>query len=316
MRSKQDLEAAVRGRGRAALVVNTRSRRGRRRFAEARRLLARAGLEFAEVHSVSEPGRLPAVLADVLTRRPDLVVVGGGDGTIAEAVSHLAGRDIALGLLPLGTTNNFARSLELPLGLAGAVQVLRDGKVADVDLGQVRDKGPGEVKVFANMVSVGLSVDVAEQVPHDLKRVIGRAAYAVTGAWLMFRHRPFRATIEVDGKTYELVTHQLNIANGSHHSGRRFAGDASPDDRLLNVYRLGDRSRLRLAADTVAHMLTGPRRRLADDMFLNTSADIRVTTDPPLKIDVDGEIHGPTPVEIGLLPNALRVLVPRSFPDR
>ncbi|MBA9004727.1 MULTISPECIES: diacylglycerol/lipid kinase family protein [Thermomonospora] len=310
MRSKEDLEAAIRGEGcRAVLVVNTRSRRGRRLFAKSRRLLVEAGLSFGEVHPVSDPARLPDVLRDVLSRDPDLVVVGGGDGTIAEAVSHLAQRDVVLGVLPLGTTNNFARSLELPVALPGAVQVLREGKVADVDVGFVAGR------VFANMVSVGLSVDIAERVPHGLKRVVGRAAYGLTGVYQMLRHRPFRVTVEVDGKTYETVTHQLNVANGSHHSGRRFAGDASPDDRLLNVYRLGDRSRLRLAADMLAHMLAGPRRRLADDMFLNTSREVRVTTDPPLKIDVDGEIDGPTPVTIGLLPNALRVMVPQSFTD-
>ncbi|SEG06067.1 lipid kinase, YegS/Rv2252/BmrU family [Thermomonospora echinospora] len=309
MRSKQDLEAAIRGQGRAALVVNARSRRGRRLFVKARRLLTEAGLTFAEVHPVTDPARLPDVLGEVLDRRPELVVVGGGDGTIAEAVSHLAQRDVALGVLPLGTTNNFARSLELPVNLAGAVRVLREGKVADVDVGFVAGK------VFANMVSIGLSVAVAEQVPHELKRRIGRAAYGVTAARLMLRHRPFKATVEVNGKTYEMVTHQLNIANGSHHSGRLFAADASPDDRLLNVYRFGDRSRLRLAADTVAHMLAGPRRRLADDMFLNTSREVRVSTDPPLDIDVDGEIRGRTPVTVGLLPNALRVMVPQTFED-
>ncbi|TNY37176.1 diacylglycerol/lipid kinase family protein [Thermomonospora catenispora] len=311
MRSKEDLQAAIRGpRRRAALVVNTRSRRGRRLFAASRRLLAEAGQSFDEVHPVGDPARLPDVLRDVLTRDPDLVVVGGGDGTIAEAVSHLARRDAVLGVLPLGTTNNFARSLELPVTLRGAVQVLRDGKVADVDVGHVAGR------VFANMVSVGLSVDIAERVPHGLKRVVGRAAYGLTGAYRMLYHQPFRAIVEVDGKTYETVTHQLNIANGSHHSGRRFAGDASPDDRLLNVYRLGDRSRLRLTADMLAHLLSGPRRRLADDMFLNTSSEVRVITDPPLRIDVDGEIGALTPVTVGLLPNALKVLVPRSFVDR
>ncbi|PKK14762.1 diacylglycerol kinase family protein [Thermomonospora sp. CIF 1] len=309
MRSKQELEAAIRAQGRTALVVNTRSRRGRRLFAKARRLLAEAGLEFAEVHPVFDPARLPQVLKEVLGRKPDLVVVGGGDGTIAEAVGHLAQQDVALGVLPLGTTNNFARSLELPVKLAGAVGVLREGKVADVDLGFVAGK------VFANMVSVGLSAQVAEQVPHALKRRLGRAAYGLTAARLMWRHRPFTAVVEVEGRTHEMVTHQLNIANGSHHSGRRFAGDASPDDRLLNVYRLGDRSRLGLAAATVAHVVTGPRRRLADEMFINTSHEVRVTTDPPLPVDVDGEIRGRTPVTIGLLPNALRVLVPHTFDD-
>jgi YegS/Rv2252/BmrU family lipid kinase len=309
MRSKPELEAAIRDKGRAVLVVNTRSRRGRRLFDEARGLLAEAGLDFSAVYSVGEPGRLPAVLAEALAPEPELVVVGGGDGTLAEAVSHLAGRDVALGVLPMGTTNNFARSLELPVTLPGAVEVLRNGKVADVDVGFVAGK------VFANMVSVGLSVEVALNVPHDLKRRIGRAAYALTAARLLARHRPFKATLKVEGRTYELVTHQLNIANGSHQSGRRFAGDASPDDRLLTIYRLGDATKLQLARATLAHVLAGPRRRLADDMFLNTTEEVYVETDPPLRIDVDGEIRDATPVTISLLPNALRVIVPQTFHD-
>lgn len=309
LRSKDEHTKAIHSLKRAAVVVNQHSRRGRRRFPEVLRLMRAHGFERFEAYGVTNPRRLRQTLEKALESSPDLLVVGGGDGTLSTAVKHVAHRDVALGVLPLGTTNNFARSLELPVKLAGAVGVLREGKVADVDLGFVAGK------VFANMVSVGLSAQVAEQVPHALKRRLGRAAYGLTAARLMWRHRPFTAVVEVEGRTHEMVTHQLNIANGSHHSGRRFAGDASPDDRLLNVYRLGDRSRLGLAAATVAHVVAGPRRRLADEMFINTSHEVRVTTDPPLPVDVDGEIRGRTPVTIGLLPNALRVLVPHTFDD-
>ncbi|MFI6522753.1 diacylglycerol/lipid kinase family protein [Spirillospora sp. NPDC050679] len=322
MRSKTELQAVIRepGRGRAVLVVNSRSRRGRRLYAEARRLLREAGMEFDEVVPVTDPERLPELFADVLAKDPDLVVVGGGDGTIAEAVGNLAHRDVALGVLPLGTTNNFARSLELPLDLPGAVAVLRDGKVADVDVGWFESTGdPADASgdkehIFANMVSLGLSVRVAEHVPHRLKAVLGRAAYGLTAAWLLPRHAPFRAEVEIGGETREMTTHQLNIANGAHHSGQRIARDASPDDRLLVVYRLGDRRRLRLAAATARHVLTGQWRSLADDAFLTTD-QVRVTTDPPMSVDVDGEIRGRTPVTIKLRGNALRVIVPQSFVD-
>ncbi|WP_067488349.1 diacylglycerol/lipid kinase family protein [Actinomadura hibisca] len=322
MRSKPELEAVIRepGRGRAVLVVNSRSRRGRRRYAEARRLLREAGLEFDEVLPVTDPERLPELFAEVLAKEPDLVVVGGGDGTVAEAVGNLAHRDVALGVLPLGTTNNFARSLELPLDLPGAVAVLRDGKVADVDVGWFESTGdPADASgdrehIFANMVSLGLSVQVAEHVPHRLKAVLGRAAYALTAAWQLPRHAPFRAEVEIDGETHEMTTHQLNIANGAHHSGQRIARDASPDDRLLAVYRLGDRHRLRLASATMRHVLTGQWRSLDDDTFLTTDR-VRVTTDPPMAVDVDGEIRGRTPVTIRLRGNALRVIVPQSFVD-
>ncbi|GAA2416761.1 diacylglycerol kinase family lipid kinase [Actinomadura vinacea] len=326
MRSKDELQSAIREAGRAVLVVNALSRRGRRMYGTARDLLKAAGLEFVEVFPVTDPERLGGLFEDALALEPDLVVVGGGDGTVAEAVGHLAHRDVALGVLPLGTTNNFARSLELPLDLAGAVEVLRNGKVADVDVGWFEGTthgapddpagaGAGPSKhIFANMVSLGLSVHVAEHVPHELKRIMGRAAYAVTAARLLPRHEAFDATIRIGDQTYRMATHQLNVANGAHHSGRRIARDASPDDRLLAVYRLGDRRRLQLASATARHVLTGPWRSLTEDAFITTD-HVHIETDPPLDVDVDGEIRGRTPVTIRLLGNALRVLVPGSFVD-
>ncbi|WP_030172599.1 diacylglycerol/lipid kinase family protein [Spirillospora albida] len=319
MRTKAELEGCIRDTGRAVLVINARSRRGRRLYGEARRLLRDAGIAFVRVFPVTDPSGLSELFADVLAEEPDLVVVGGGDGTIAEAVGHLAHRDIALGVLPLGTTNNFARSLELPLDLAGAVRTLGEGKVADVDLGRFEStgdpRGGGERgHVFANMVSLGLSVHVAEHVPHALKRVLGRAAYALTAVRLLPRHPAFTALITIDGATERVQTHQLNVANGAHHSGTRIARDASPDDRLLAVYSLGDERRQRLLSATARHVLTGPRRTLRERAFRTTSR-VEIATDPPLQVDVDGEIRGRTPVTIEILANALRVIVPQSFDD-
>ncbi|KAB2345145.1 diacylglycerol/lipid kinase family protein [Actinomadura rudentiformis] len=321
MRSKQELEAAIRTEGRAVLVVNARSRRGRRLFGSARRLLAEAGMEFEQVYPVTDPARLTEIFTGVLALEPDLVVVGGGDGTVAAAVSHLAHRDIALGVLPLGTTNNFSRSLELPQDLRRAVTVLREGKVADVDVGwftgthpETTGTGTDERHIFANMVSLGLSVEVARNVPHGLKRLAGRAAYGLTAVRLLPRHEAFKATVRIGDETQEFLTHQLNVANGAHHSGKRIARDASPDDRLLAVYRLGDERRIRLASATARHMLTGQWRSLDEDAFLTTD-EVHIATEPPMAVDVDGEIRGQTPVTVKLLGNALRVIVPQSFID-
>jgi YegS/Rv2252/BmrU family lipid kinase len=296
------------------LIINTRSRRGRRLFASARRRLV-GGVRLAAVFPVPDPVELGSVFRTALALRPDLIVVGGGDGTLKEAVGHLVHRDVALGVLPLGTTNNFARSLGLPLRLAGAAGVIRHGKVADVDAGLVGTAADAVAdEVFANMVSLGMSVAVAERAPASLKRIIGRTAYALTALHRMPMHQPFRVTVRTAEDAFDFVTHQLNIANGAHHSGRLIARDAGPDDRRLAVYRLGDKSRHRLAGATLRHIFAGHRRSLDEAAFI-TTREVHVETDPPMPVDVDGEIRGSTPVTVTLLPNALRVMVPLDFRD-
>ena len=308
LRGKSEHEAAIRQQRRAALVVNTRSRRGLRLYQAARGHLEAAGFDLLGLFPVDRPGGLEASLTAAVDLRPDLLVAGGGDGTLSLAARHLAYRDIALGVLPMGTTNNFARTLGIPLDVAGAVSLLTNGKVADVDLGEAGGT------FFANLVSVGLSGHVAATVPHGLKRLLGRAAYPLTAVARLPAHRPFRATITAGDERRTLTTHQLNIANGSFHAGRPITADASADDRLLVAYTLGGGGRLSLVAATVRHALAGARRSHAEPTFLATG-ELWLHTDPPLPLDIDGEVHGSTPVRITLAGNALRVMVAPGFPD-
>ncbi|MDQ2791679.1 MAG: diacylglycerol kinase [Pseudonocardiales bacterium] len=308
MRSKSELDAAIRRHRRAALVVNTRSRRGRRLYHSVRAQLSAAGFDLLGSFPVHRPRELGTSLAAAVELHPDLLILGGGDGSISEAVRHLAYRDIALGILPLGTTNNFARTLAIPLTVPGAITVLTDGKVADVDLGQV-----GDIP-FANLVSVGVSAEVAGHVPALLKRLLGRVAYPLTALTLLPRHQPFHAGITVGIQHYNVDTHQLNIANGSFHAGQPITGDASADDRLLLVYPLGGTHRYQLITAVFRHAITGRRRGLTEPAFLAVN-DLWLHTDPPLPLDIDGEIRGHTPTRITLASEALRVMVTPDFPD-
>jgi diacylglycerol kinase (ATP) len=307
-RSKPSLDQAIREHRRAALVVNTRSRRGRRHYPAVLAGVRAAGFDLLGTFPAGQAGGLDASLSAAMDLQPDLLIVGGGDGTICEAARRLAYADIALGLVPLGTTNNFARTLGIPLTLAGAIGVLAGGKVADVDLGRAGDT------VFANLVSAGLSAQVAGSVPHQLKRVAGRAAYPLTALAALPRHRAFHATITAGNQTVEMETHQLNIANGSFHAGRPITGDAGADDRLLLAYRLGGPGRASLITATLWHAARGARRTWAEPAFLAVS-ELWLETDPPLPLDVDGEVRGRTPARITLAAEALRVMVRPDFPD-
>ncbi|MFF0245987.1 diacylglycerol/lipid kinase family protein [Streptosporangium sandarakinum] len=308
LRSKAEHTEAIRTKGRVCLVVNTRSRRGRRLFPEVVRALHAEGFKPVRTFTVDDPRALRATLDAALDERPDLLAVGGGDGTLSAAVKHVAHRDVALGLLPLGTTNNFARSLGLPLDLPGAVRVFRTGKVADIDLGVAGDRE------FANLASFGVSVEVAGKVRPWLKRALGRPAYPLTALTILPGHRPFRAAITVDGHRHELLTHQLNIANGRFHGGWQVARDISIDNGLLVAYQLGSGKRLRLVVETLIRAATGRWRSLAGGPFV-VGREMLLETDPPMAADVDGEVRLMTPITIRTIPNGLRVMVPEEFVD-
>ncbi|WP_433500683.1 diacylglycerol/lipid kinase family protein [Sphaerimonospora sp. CA-214678] len=308
MRTKAEHTAAIHDKRMAAVVVNTRSRRGRRRYPEALSLLRARGFLLTGVHAVTDPARLRETIDRALADEPDLLIVGGGDGTLSSSIRHIAGRDVALGVLPLGTTNNFARSLGLPLDLPGATAVLSEGKVADIDLGMCGDRP------FANLTSFGVSVEVAGTVRPLLKRVLGRAAYPLTAMRVLPGHRPFRAFVTVDGVRHELLTHQLNIANGRYHGGWQIAKDAGIDDRRLVAYQLGSGKRLRLLVETLIRATTGRWRSLAGGPFV-TGGEMLVETDPPMAADIDGEVRLRTPLVVRTIPNGVRVMVPADFVD-
>ncbi|NJP30942.1 diacylglycerol/lipid kinase family protein [Micromonospora thermarum] len=309
MRTKQELGAAIRRDRRAALVINARSRRGRQHYERARARLVESGFDLLGTYPVDRPGQLEESLAEAAGLGPDLLVAGGGDGTLSTAARLLAHRDFALGVLPLGTTNNFARTVGVPLDLDAAVAVLTDGKVVDVDLGLV-----GNLR-FANHVGIGLSADVMASTPPRLKRLSGRLAYPATALALLARHRPLRARVRAEGREHEFVTHQLYVANGGFHAGRPITADANADDRLLVAYPVGGPHRRELLRDTARNAATGHRRTLGDEPFLAVR-QLWLETDRPAPVEVDGELYGETPIRIGLDANALRVLAPADSPDR
>ncbi|MFG3298034.1 diacylglycerol/lipid kinase family protein [Micromonospora chersina] len=309
MRTKQELGAAIRDGRRAALVVNAHSRRGRRLYETVHSRLRAAGFTLLGAYPVDRPGELDRVLAEAAGLGPDLLVAGGGDGTIGTAARLLAHRDMALGLLALGTTNNFARTVGVPLDLDAAVGLFTDGKVIDVDLGLVGDTR------FTNHVGIGLSADIMLTAPPRLKRVVGRLAYPLTALGLLARHRPLRVTVRAEGREHAFDTHQVYVANGGFHAGRPITADANADDRLLVAYPVGGPTRRGLLRETARNAAAGHRRTLGDKPFLAVR-QLWLETDRPARIEVDGEPYGQTPVRIGLDPNALRVMAAADSPDR
>lgn len=291
----------------AALIVNAASRSGASAFETARDHLRALGIPLTSCHPVREPERLPEVLAHVVEKGHDLVIIGGGDGSLSTAVDLLAHRDVTLGVLPLGTANDFARTLGIPSDLRAACATIAGGKLVDVDLGQVGDNH------FVNLASVGLSVGVSHALAPSLKKRLGPIAYPIAAAVAYRRHRPFTAWLEFPDDDHEPVRLddllQVAIGNGRHYGGGNVvAPDATIDDQLLDVYAVfAGRLRDHLS---MARLLRDGSFVEHDHAMHLTTQRVTLRTDPEQLINVDGEVVASTPETFVVDHNALDVVVP------
>jgi YegS/Rv2252/BmrU family lipid kinase len=306
VRFKQDLEQDIRQRRSAVLLINLLSRRGRRLGPRAQNLLERNGFSFSQVHLVTTREQLPKAIEQALAARPTLLIVGGGDGTVSHIAARLAYQDTVLGLLPFGTTNNFARNLGIPAGLA-AVNVIANGKVADIDLGKAGSS------YFANVAGIGLSADVAAGVSLERKLRLGRTAYMLTGLRRLWSHRSFTADVEVDGESVRLYTHQVVVANGAFHGGTLIGHDVTIDDERLEAFWFGSAGRLGFIRDLGLFMFARGRTRRR--LNFRSATIVRIVTEPQVPVELDGELAGATPVEISMAAEALKIMVPLGFQD-
>ena len=303
---------------RVCVVLNTASRRGAEAVEEVRRLLDDAGLGHARLDAVPVGSALDAALDAALDTHPDLLVVGGGDGSLSAAAGKVAGTTTALGVLPLGTANDFARTLEVPRALGEAVRTLSTGKVVDVDLGRARAFGPGCAAVsrpFLNVASTGLSVGVTERLSPRLKKRLGPLAYPVATLSAYRHHEPFSVRLEFpdgDHPTLELDDLlQVAVGNGRHYGGgNAVSPDASVDDHALDLYAI-TRGRLREHV-SITRLLRDGSFVEHDRVHHLLTRRVRVHTSVPQPVNLDGEVALATPVDFRVERNAVHVVVPRT----
>lgn len=303
-RQKAVLRALIATGRSAVLVVNTRSRRGQRLYVEARRLLIEKGIILAAEHAVSNPALLPGIVQDAIAQGHRFIIIGAGDGTISSVVDYFAYKEVVLGVLPLGTANSFARTLNLPLDLPGAVDVLVGGRVADVDLGKINGD------YFANGAAIGLPAVVGREVPHLVKKLLGRLGYLIVGAVQFLRFEPFLCFVTHDGDKTSLHASEIRIANGRYQGGVLVAPDASLESRTIEIQILTGRSKWVVAGAWLRILLGLPRHNR--DCTILRAQDVLIDTAPSQHVSIDGEIVAKTPIRVSVAQEALLLMVPRS----
>jgi diacylglycerol kinase (ATP) len=304
--------------GPALLLVNTHCRLGREAFPAAREALSARGIPLAACYRLSRPRLMASVLREALEGGVRRVLLGGGDGTLNGMLPHLLGREVTLGVLPLGTGNDFARSLGIPPALEPACDIIAAGYTARVDVGLANGRP------FLNAASLGLASAIARRLTPRLKRRAGRLAYPVAAVAELWEHQPFHLRMTTDADTLEQEVLQLVVGNGRYHgAGNVVAPDATLDDHRLDAYLITAPSAVAGREDsplghvkdlsTLARIALSLRRgeHVAHPAVTALrTARLEVEATPPQDVNADGELIGRTPVRFELLPGALRVHAP------
>jgi diacylglycerol kinase (ATP) len=294
---------------RAALIVNTRSRTGERTFFQALDRLQDLGVTLGPTYAVRDPVRLPETVRDVLDDGSEyrLLILGGGDGSVSSVVDFLAHHHVVLGLLPLGTANDFARTLGIPSDIEGACQTIAAGKMVDVDLGLAGDN------YFVNVASVGLGVEATRALSPWMKKSVGPLAYPAAAIKAFLSHEPFSARLTFPDGDHEPVEHerllQVAVGNGRFYGGGMVvAPESGIDDRNLDVYAI-ELGRHRDLIGVARYLKSGDFIRNESVTQYRTER-VRLETDPELAVNIDGEVVTRTPQDFSVAHNALKVLVP------
>ena len=292
--------------GRALVIVNPRSRSGGGDLAPALERLHAAGLDLM----VESPER-DALARQIAARCDaiDRVVVAGGDGTLNAAAPALLACPRPLGILPVGTANDLARTLGIPRDLEAAAEVITSGIPHAIDLGCVNGV------LFFNAAHVGLGAELTRRLTPVAKRRWGTLAYprALLSAWR--DRRPFPARIICDNERLRLHSLQITVGNGRFYGGGTPVAEAARiDEGELILYSIPPQPPWQLVA-----LLPRLRRGTHGDhprVLLLHGRDIRIETSRPMPITTDGEIRTHTPAHFTVLPRALHVFVPHAYHHR
>lgn len=343
-------DVAVSGDAKFSLIVNAQARAGRPALERARDQLLRRGIKLMGARLVTEPFDLKPTVREVLAAGSRLLIVGGGDGTLSSVCTLLAHSEVTLGVIPLGTANDFARTVGIPTGVDRACDVIADGQVVDVDLGMLDGMGVGgadHVDHYLNVASIGLGAVVAGAMSTRAKRLLGPLAYPLatlkaavsarsfmacltlpaqdtatgpardtatgTGPPVGFRARPPpRPPLGSSQWGFRDLDDVLHIAvgNGRFYGGGRAVSVTAGIDDAALDVYVVTRGRPWELLRVARRLKGGDFSGLASVVCYRAD-EVRIETQPLLPLNVDGELRGQhTPVRVAVARNALRVLVP------
>jgi YegS/Rv2252/BmrU family lipid kinase len=261
-----------------------------------------------ELRLMEAAGDARRLAHEAVEQKADVVIAAGGDGTINEVIQKLAGSETALGVLPIGTVNVWAREMDIPLDSGGACEVLLHGTTRRVDLGRVNDH------YFLLMVGIGFDGEVTQSVENKPLKRLGVLGYLLASIWVRFRFDGFRASLKIDEREVRTRAVQIVIGNTRLYGGAiKFTWQAKCDDGLLDVcivHKGSTLSQMLMILDLLLQRERGRQR-----VSYETCESLELRTRRPIAMQIDGDPAGQTPATLSAVPDALKVIVPQKRPE-
>jgi YegS/Rv2252/BmrU family lipid kinase len=238
----------------------------------------------------------------------EIIIASGGDGTVSMVAEALIDTNIPLGAIARGTANAFANALDIPDTIEAACKVIVDGATKKVDAAMCNGKP------MILLAGIGFEAETVEDADREAKDRLGMLAYVLSGLKQLREFEKFTTTIETDDKIIEVEANAVTVANAAPPTSILAHGTAGViyDDGLLDVTIIAAESRTAAIAISY-HLLQSASNDEAaernDIGYLRTKW-VKVTTDPPQKVVLDGEIIGSTPIEVKCIPEGLTVFTP------
>lgn len=291
---------------RARVIYNPTSGREafRKHLPEVLEILEVAGYETS-THATTSAGDAITAARIAIERRYDLVIAAGGDGTINEVVNGMAEHEFRpkLGIIPVGTTNDFARGLQIPRDIVAAAKIIAKGDTIPVDIGRINDK------YFINIAGGGRITELTYDVPSKLKTMIGQLAYYLKGIEMLPSIKPTHLKIEYDGKLFEGEAMLFLVGLTNSVGGfEKLAPKSSINDGMFSLLILKNTN----LADFIRIATLALRgEHIHDPKVIYTKANrIKVMSDEKVQLNLDGEYGGLLPAEFVNLYRHFEVFVP------
>jgi YegS/Rv2252/BmrU family lipid kinase len=289
---------------RAWFIVNPIARKAvsKRRIEKFKRQMERGDL-FLEVFEASEASEARKIAAEARDKSVDLVISGGGDGTIHEIINGIVGSQTALGIIPMGTGNVLAWELGIPLNIKKAFKVLLKGRRRKIDLCKCNGH------YFSCMAGIGFDAQVIKELNPRLKDILGAMAYPLGALHTLTHYNLPEISVTFKDAEKEIKGFIVIVCNTKHYGGKyMICPDAAIDDGWLDVCVLQKKDIFTVIKAGLAVLMEQPPPRKNISFYKAKSLTVASSGEVPVQID--GDFIGMTPVTFDIIPRALTVIVP------